>query len=276
MKTTLLAVIFSVGLVAPLFAEETKGELILGDDKLKASYALGMMLGHNFQQQSIDVDADTLLRGLKDEESGATLLTTDEMQSTWKSFQKGLMAKQMKARAEAAQKNLAAGVAFLATNRNNPGVMAMPDGLQYRVITNGTGVVPSAEDMVTVNYRGTLLDGTEFDSSAKSGHPAEFQVNHVIHGWTEALTNMTVGSKWQLFIPSALAYGERGNRSIPPNSTLIFDVELLGTKPPPPPAPPLTSDIIKVPSADEMKKGAKIETLKAEDVQKMQTNSVPQ
>ena len=128
---------------------------------------------------------------------------------------------------------------------------------------------------MTVNYRGTFLDGTEFDSSAKSGHPAEFQANHVIPGWTEALTNMPVGSKWQLFIPSDLAYGERGNRGIPPNSTLIFEVELLDTKasPPPPPAAPLTSDIIKVPSAEEMKKGAKIETLKPEDVQKLQSQN---
>jgi len=128
---------------------------------------------------------------------------------------------------------------------------------------------------VTVNYRGSLLNGTEFDSSYKRGQPATFPVGGVIPGWTEALEKMPVGSKWKLFIPSELAYKEQGNRGIPPNSTLIFEVELLDTKPTPAlaSAQPLTSDIIKVPSAEEMKHGAKIETIKAEDVQKMQTNS---
>jgi FKBP-type peptidyl-prolyl cis-trans isomerase FklB len=276
MKFTVLTMIFSASLVAPLFADNMNSTNVLGDDRARASYALGMMLGHNFQQQGIDVDLDVLLRGLKDTESGGqTLLTTAEMQTTWRAFQKNLMAKQMKARAEAAQKNLAAGVAFLATNKDNPGVVALPDGLQYKVITKGTGPTPNPNDDVSVNYRGTLLDGTEFDSSAKTGRPANFNLSHIIPGWKEALGMMPVGSKWELYVPSALAYGERGNRDIPPNSTLIFDVELLATKSPPPPEAPLTSDIIKVPSADEMKKGAKIETLKAEDVQKMQTNSVP-
>ena len=128
---------------------------------------------------------------------------------------------------------------------------------------------------MTVNYRGTFIDGTEFDSSAKAGHPMDIQANHVIPGWTEALTNMPAGSKWQLFIPSELAYGERGNRGIPPNAALLFDLELLEVKatPPPPPTAPLTSDIIKVPSAEEMRKGAKIETLKPEDVQKLQSQT---
>jgi FKBP-type peptidyl-prolyl cis-trans isomerase FklB len=272
MKTTLLTVVISLGLAAPLLADDTN---VLSDEKSKASYALGMMLGRNWQQQSIDIDPDVLLRGLKDQQAGTPLLTPAEMQTTLKEFQKSLAAKQMKARAELAEKNMAAGVAFLVTNRNNPGVITLPDGLQYKVLTNGTGALPKLDDMVSVNYAGMLLDGTEFDSSAKNGRPGEFQVNHVIPGMTEALTNMPVGSKWELFIPSALAYGERGNRGIPPNSTLIFDVELLDVKAPPPPAQPLTSDIIKVPSADEMKKGAKIETIKAEDVQKMQTNSPP-
>jgi FKBP-type peptidyl-prolyl cis-trans isomerase FklB len=132
-----------------------------------------------------------------------------------------------------------------------------------------------------VNYRGTLLDGTEFDSSAKAGHPVQFQANRVIRGWTEALTQMKVGSKWQLVIPAELAYGEQGNRGIPPNSTLIFEVELISTEYQSPPAPavstntPLTSDIIKVPSLEEMKKGAKIEVIKPEDAAKLQ-QSQPQ
>jgi hypothetical protein len=137
--------------------------------------------------------------------------------------------------------------------------------------------MPTASDTVTVNYRGALIDGTEFDSSYKRGQPATFPVGGVIRGWTEALQKMNVGSKWKLFIPAELAYGENPPRgsSIPPNAVLVFEVELLDTKTPPPPAPPapaapLTSDIIKVPSAEEMKKGAKIEVIKPEDIDKAQ------
>jgi hypothetical protein len=127
---------------------------------------------------------------------------------------------------------------------------------------------------VTVNYRGTFIDGKEFDSSAKAGHPGQFTVGNVIRGWTEALMQMKAGSKWQLFVPSELAYGERGRPGIPPSSVLIFEIELISTEAPPPPAP-LTSDIIKVPSAEEMKKGAKIEVIKPEDAAKLQ-QSEPQ
>ena len=134
-------------------------------------------------------------------------------------------------------------------------------------MTKGTGALPTPNDTVTVNYKGTLIDGTEFDSSYKRGQPAQFPVTGVIHGWTEALLKMPVGSKWKLFIPSELAYGEQGNRSIAPNSALIFEVELLDAKTPAP-AAPLTSDITKVPSASEMKNGAKIEVIKPEDAAK--------
>jgi FKBP-type peptidyl-prolyl cis-trans isomerase FklB len=284
MKSVFLCVTLSLGLVTPLLADNTN---VLTDEKAKASYAIGMMLGHNWKQQSIDVDPDLVLRGLKDAQSGgATLLTPEEMQSTLREYQQTIAAKQRKAREELAEKNKAEGEAFLATNKDNPGVMTLPvtlpngkvSDLEYMVITNGTGKMPETGDTVTVNYRGTLLDGTEFDSSYKRGQPAKFPVTGVIRGWTEALQKMKVGSKWKVFIPADLAYGEMGNRSIPPNSTLIFEVELLDTEPTPatsapPAAQPLTSDIIKVPSAAEMKKGAKIETLKAEDVQKMQSNS---
>jgi FKBP-type peptidyl-prolyl cis-trans isomerase len=238
------------------------------------SYAIGMTIGRNFLQQGIDIDTNMFLRAIVDAKSGgATLLTMPEMQATLKEFQQTLAAKQTKMRAALALTNKLLGDAFLATNKNNPGVIALPDGLQYKILTAGSGPKPTADATVSVNYRGTLLDGTEFDSSARAGHPVQLEANHVIPGWTEALTNMPVGSKWQLYIPSELAYGERGNRSIPPNSALIFDIELIDTKTntPPPPAAPLTSDIIKVPSAEEMKKGAKIETLKPEDVQKLQS-----
>jgi len=273
MKSVFLSVFLSAGLVAPLLADSTN---VLSDDKSKASYAIGMSIGHNFQQQNLDIDLNLVLRGMKDMQTGGTtLLTVPEMQSTLKAFQQEVMAKQMKTRQEQAEKNKAAGEAFLAANKNNAGVITLPDGLQYQILTNGTGASPAPSDTVTVNYRGSLLDGTEFDSSYKRGQPATFPVGGVIPGWTEALQMMPVGSKWKLFIPSPLAYKEQGNRGIPPNSTLIFEVELLDTKATPAPAvaQPLTSDIIKVPSAEEMKHGAKIETLKAEDVQKMQTNS---
>ena len=274
MKTTLLAVIFSAGLVAPLFADGTN---VFGDGRAKASYAIGMMLGHNWQQQGIDVDPNLVLRGLKDAQSGgATLLTQQEMQNTLKEYQQTVAVKREQMQKELAVKNKMEGTAFLMGNKTNADVVVLPDGLQYKVITEGKGATPAPTDTVLVNYRGTFIDGTEFDSSTRAGHPIQLQANHVIPGWTEALTKMKVGSKWQLFIPAELAYGEQGNRSIPPNSTLIFEVELLDTQTPQPTAPaaPLTSDIIKVPSAEEMKKGAKIETIKAEDVQKMQTNSM--
>ena len=273
MNKTMLAVVVFAGLTAPILADDTN---VLSDEKSKVSYAIGMTIGHNFQQQGVDVDTGLFMRGLTDAKSGgATLLTIPEMQATLKQFQQDMAAKQARLRAAQAETNKLAGEAFLATNKNNPGVVVLPDGLQYKILTVGAGAKPAADATVTVNYRGTFLDGTEFDSSAKSGHPAEFHANQVIPGWTEALTNMPVGSKWRLFIPSELAYGERGNRGIPPNSTLIFEVELIDTKAslPPPQAAPLTSDIIKVPSAEEMKRGAKIETLKPEDVQKLQSQN---
>mgnify|MGYP001548825634 FL=1 len=280
MKTFALALILSLGVAAPLLADE--GTNILSDDMARASYALGMMLGHNWKQQGLDVDYDLILRGVEDVSSGKpTLLTPEEMSATLEKFKQQLMAKQQKMHEEELVKNRAEGEAFLATNKNNPGVITLPDGLQYMVITNGSGPIPAANDTVTVNYRGMLLDGTEFDSSYKRGQPAQFPVNGVIHGWTEALEKMPVGSKWKLFIPADLAYGERGNRGIPPDSVLIFDVDLLDAKAPAKPvmstvpttSQPLTSDIIKVPSAAEMKKGAKIEVIKPGDVEKMQNST---
>jgi FKBP-type peptidyl-prolyl cis-trans isomerase len=289
MRTIFFAVIFSLGVagfagcaskprpdakasVTPI-ADTSASTNLFSDDKSKASYAIGMIFAHNLQQQGVDADATMLLRGLKDEESGgATLLTPQEAQNTVKEFQQ-------KMRAELAVKNKAAGEAFFATNKNNPGVVTLPDGLQYKVITAGSGAMPAADSTVTVNYRGTFLNGAEFDSSARAGHPVQFLAGRVIRGWSEALMQMRVGSKWQLFIPSGLAYGEQGRPGIPPNATLVFEVELLGSQnppsqpPPASPAAPLTSDIIRVPSAEEMKKGAKIETLTPEEVEKLQSQS---
>jgi FKBP-type peptidyl-prolyl cis-trans isomerase len=295
-----------LGLAAPLFADgtnqlsgagapaSTNGASQLRDEKSRISYALGMLNGHQWKMQELDFDPDVYIRGIKDGLAGGqTLLTAEEAQQTLDGFKKQFMAKQQAKQKEMAAKqkelgvkNKADGDAFLATNKLAPGVKLMsvtlPNGqtseLQYQVLTNGTGPIPKATDRVKVNYRGSLLDGTEFDSSFKRGEPATFGVTGVIKGWTEALKNMPVGSDWKLFIPADLAYGESGRPGIPPNSVLIFEVELLDIEapappPPPPPAPaaPLTSDIIKVPSADELKKGAKIEVIKAEDVQKMQS-----
>ncbi len=255
---------------------------VLSDQKSRVSYAIGLNIGHNFKAQDLDLNLDLVNRAMKDVQAGNPVLMNDEdVKQTLTAFQQEMRANQMKKRAEQTVKNKADGEAFLATNKNNPGVVTLPDGLQYLVVSNGTGATPTANDTVTVNYRGKLLDGTEFDSSYKRGEPATFPVGGVIHGWTEALQLMKVGSNWKLFIPSELAYGEQGNRSIAPNAVLIFDVELISIKPAPAPAitlptapvQPLTSDIIKVPSADELKKGAKVEVIKAEDAAKLQNGA---
>ena len=266
--------ILCVSATLPLFAAGTNP---LTDEKSRVSYALGMMLGHNWQQQGLEIDVDIAARAIKDiDAGGTTLLTPEQAQQVLQAFQKEFAAKQQQKKAEQAVKNKADGEAFLAANKSKPGVNVLPDGLQYIVLTNGSGAMPTASDTVTVNYRGTLIDSTEFDSSYKRGQPASFPVGGVIRGWTEALLKMNVGSKWKLFIPAELAYGENGRPGIPPNSTLIFEVELISVQAaptPPAPAAPLTSDIIKVPSAEEMKKGAKIEVIKPEDAAKMQQSA---
>jgi FKBP-type peptidyl-prolyl cis-trans isomerase FklB len=273
MKKFIFGTIVSLGLVSIVVADDTN---LLSDKNWRVSYALGVLTGHAWQQQGVDFDVDAYARGIKEAKSGSpTLLTPEQAQQAVNAFRMEFMAEQQKKRAEEGVKNKADGAAFLAANKNNPGVVTLPDGLQYVVVTNGSGAIPTATDVVSVNYRGTLIDGTEFDSSYKRGQPVQFPVVGVIRGWTEALEKMPVGSKWKLFIPSDLAYGEQGNRSIPPNATLIFDVELLEIKSSAPPvaAPatpvqPLTSDIIKVPSAEEMKHGAKIEVIKPDDATK--------
>jgi len=263
------------------------GTNVLGDEKARISYAIGMKFGHDFQTQGIEVDTDMLIRGLKDVLSGGTtLLTAQETHEILNGYQKSLAAKRLKAQEDAAAKNkeIAAknkveGEAFLAKNKTQPGVITLPDGLQYKVITNGNGAIPKPTDEVTVHYRGTFIDGTEFDNSHKRGIPVHFTLRAgFIAGWSEAINMMKVGSKWQLFLPPELAYGEQGRPGIQPNSVLIFEVELIDTvRQDPPPSfgldqanPPLTSDIIKVPSQEEMKNGAKIEVIKPEDAAKLQ------
>jgi FKBP-type peptidyl-prolyl cis-trans isomerase len=244
---------------APLFADGTN---ILNNDKSRASYAIGTMLGRGWKQKGIDVDCNWVFHGLQDAQSGApSLMTEKEMRDTLNKFQRDIASKQQ----EIAEKNKRAGETFLAQNKKVKGIVTLPDGLQYTIVAEGTGASPGADDTVAVKYRGTLIDGTEFDHSDK----AEFRVDRVISGWTEALTRMKTGSRWRLFIPPELAYGQPGRPPrIEPNSVLIFDIELLSIKHSEPQAP-LTSDIIKVPSAEEMKKGAKVEVIKSQDLGKV-------
>jgi FKBP-type peptidyl-prolyl cis-trans isomerase FklB len=285
MNTKAIALMTLTGLLlAPgLRAEEPATK----NDKDKISYALGTYYGGDWKRrfgiEPGDLNFDEFVRAVKTELAGEkSALSEQETKDTLNKFQQELAARQQEKRKVAGEKNKAEGEKFLADNKPKPGIITLPSGLQYKVLTEGKGESPKPEDNVTVNYRGTLLDGTEFDSSAKAGKPLTRRANSFISGWNEALTHMKAGDKWQLFIPSNLAYGERGEprAGIGPNATLLFDVELVSFETPPPPPPaapaaPLTSDIIKVPSLEEMKKGAKIETIKAEDVEKLQKQQPP-
>lgn len=211
---------------------DTKSSRELKTQKDKVSYGIGLDIGKSFKQQSLDtkdVDLDKLRIGIQDAMSGAKPMMTDsQLSETMMSFQKEMMARQDSVNRKKGEDNIKAGADFLAANAKKPGVTVMPDGLQYQIITAGTGKKPDSTSTVTVNYVGTLIDGSEFDSSIKRGQPVTFPVNGVIKGWTEALQLMPVGSKWKIFIPSALGYGERGaGQKIGPNATLIFEVELV-------------------------------------------------
>jgi len=204
----------------------------LAGDKEKLSYSIGMDIGGNLKRQSIEVDPDLLAEGFKDRYGGGkTILTEEEARQAIMNFQKQQMAKQAETTKQQGEKNKAEGQKFLAGNAKKEGVKTLPSGLQYKVIAPGTGKSPTASDTVTTNYKGTLIDGTEFDSSYKRGQPATFPVSGVIPGWTEALQLMKEGAKWQLFIPPNLAYGERGaGGEIGPNAALVFEVELISVK----------------------------------------------
>jgi len=190
---------------------------------------IGSGLGANLKKQSVEVDSILVSQGLKDALAGGkTRLTQEEAQAVLTEVQNEVRKQQQEKMQEAGAANKTEGEAFLAANKSKDGVVTLPSGLQYKILTAGTGPKPTASDSVVCNYRGTLINGTEFDSSYKRGQPATFGVGQVIKGWTEALQLMPVGSKWQLFIPSSLAYGERGaGAEIGPNATLIFEVELL-------------------------------------------------
>jgi FKBP-type peptidyl-prolyl cis-trans isomerase FklB len=223
---TVLSIIFFFGICY------AGGKLELKDQKDKESYSLGYQFGQSLKAQNVEINVDAYTSGIRDSLGGKdALMSQEEIRATITSLQQRLMASQQKVLKEQAAKNLSASKTFLAENGKKEGVKTLPSGLEYKVLTEGSGKMPKAEDTVTVHYKGTLIDGTEFDSSYKRGQPATFKVKGVIKGWTEALQLMKEGSKWQLFIPPELGYGERAmGTQIPPNSALVFEVELIAVK----------------------------------------------
>ncbi len=228
-KTINISMLSAFLLLSACNVEKQIDKNSLNDQKAKVSYAIGMDLGKNLKKQSIDIDPDILRKGLKDGQLGTEpLLTEKEIQDTMMALQKQVMEKQQAKASEDGKKNVQEGQDFLAKKKAEKGVITLTSGLMYKVITEGKGKTPKVTDKVSTHYKGTLINGTEFDSSYKRNQPAEFPVNQVIPGWTEALQLMKEGSKWELYIPSNLAYGERGAPpNIPPNSTLVFEIELL-------------------------------------------------
>lgn len=243
MKRLFIAACCVLFAVAPAFAEKSK-KAELKTDKDKTSYAIGyntgMGLTRNIEAQSLDIDLDVVMRGIKDAfTKAAPQLKEEDMREVLQALQKDLDAKRKKAMAQQqedmkalGEKNKREGDTFLKENAGKAGVKALPSGLQYKILAEGKGRKPAASDTVTVHYRGTLIDGTEFDSSYKRGTPATFALNRVVKGWTEGLQLIQEGGKAQLFIPPDLGYGERGaGTQIGPNAVLIFEVELISVQP---------------------------------------------
>jgi len=209
---------------------------LVSTPKGKMSYAVGQEMGRNITNYLIQLDPEAIAAGVRDAVAGnKALLNEQDAQAAVNDFRQQMQAKRSEQQKMMQEKNKMAGEKnkkeseeFLAENKKKEGVKVTPSGLQYKVLKQGTGKIPTSNDTVIAHYRGTLINGTEFDSSYKRGEPGKFGVTHVIKGWTEALLMMPIGSKWQLFIPPDLAYGEMGRPSIPPSSALIFDIELIG------------------------------------------------
>jgi len=205
----------------------------LSTDQQKLSYAIGVQIGQNLTAQALDIEQDAFIQGILDTVTKVEpKLTVEQMEQAVSTY----LAQEQQKQIEIAQQNLAAGEAFLAANKKNADVTETASGLQYKVLTKGTGVQPKATDSVVVHYKGTFIDGTEFDSSYGRGEPMTISLGQVIPAWQEVVPMMPVGSKWQVYIPSKLGYGEMPSGPIPPNSTLIFDVELLSVAEAPAPA----------------------------------------
>jgi FKBP-type peptidyl-prolyl cis-trans isomerase len=245
-----VGILLLVGLTCQIGnAGETGNKKVsLDTDKAKISYSIGFNMGQNLRSIKDEIDLAVLVQGMNDGVAGddKAQMTQENMQKTLMEFQKKAKELYDQKRKAEGEKNKIDGEAFLKENARKPGVVTTASGLQYKVITQGTGVTPKATDTVKVHYRGTLIDGTEFDNSYKRGQPAVFALNRVIPAWTEGVQLMKVGSKYMLFAPANLAYGERGaGQIITPNATLIFEVELLGIEAPPPPAPQQPKDLVK-------------------------------
>jgi len=213
--------------------EITKESLKTPEDIV--SYGMGLNMGKNFKKIGFELNIDIFVKGTQDglSKDGKQLMPDDEIKKSMTAFQKQLMEKQKAQGKKQARENKIKGEKFLKENGKKKEVKTLASGLQYKVLKDGNGPMPKATDTVSVNYKGTTIDSKEFDSSYKRGKPAKFAVNRVVKGWTEAIQLMKVGSKWQLFIPGELGYGERGaGKDIGPNETLIFEVELLGIEPP--------------------------------------------
>jgi FKBP-type peptidyl-prolyl cis-trans isomerase len=252
-------------------------------DLEKNSYVIGVLLGGDVKRQAgrlgLEYDPETVIKAFTEAiNNRPTLVTEGEANVIIRATSVELRKKAEEKRKADGEKAKGEGLAFLEANKSKEGVKVTASGLQYKVIKEGEGAKPTTNDVVQVHYRGTLIDGTEFDSSYSRGEPASFGIGRVIKGWTEGLQLMSVGSKYQFTIPSELAYGENGTPKIGPNSVLQFDVELIGIRPQPtpPPSPVVTSDIIKVPSAEELKKGAQIEVIKASDAERIQKEAEEQ
>ena len=218
--------------ISPVLLAETPavdGAAELRDAGSQLNYSIGYQIGSDFRRQGVEFSPEMLIRGVEHAASGTEpMLKPAEMRATLSQLQQRVSAQDKQTQPAVAAGQAATAETFLAGNAGRQGVVTLPSGLQYKVLAEGEGATPGASDTVTVHYRGTLVDGTEFDSSYRRNRPATFAVNRVIAGWTEALQLMQEGDKWQLFIPPALAYGERGaGKRIPPNSALIFEVELL-------------------------------------------------
>ncbi len=225
--------LLTAGLCATLFAADEKPAAQFKDSRDKTSYSLGVNIGNSMKTQGADLNVDEVANGLRDSLGGKPKLDEKEVREVLTAWQTELRAKMMEKRKTEGDVNKKAGEAWLAANAQKPGIKTMPDGLQYKVLVSGKGPQPKPGDTVSAHYKGTLTDGTEFDSSYSRGKPLTIGVMNVVPGWQEALTNMHVGDKWELYIPSQLGYGERGSPpKIGANATLVFEMELLGIEPP--------------------------------------------